>query len=136
MALNAELLDLKSRCIKAIQMGASVARIETHLTKVGAGAVPAGLSNEQHLLNVLQAMEAGQPPKPALIKAEPVKAEPVKAVMLPPPPPEPVPEPVKVEEPAPEPAAEEAVVEEPAPEPVTEPAVTTVEPSSKNRRRR
>lgn len=85
MALSPEMLELKSRCLQALSMGASLARVETYLAQVGAGPVPAGLRKEQHLLDALSAMEAG-----ASMKAELIK--------VPPPPAPPPAEPVQVEE--------------------------------------
>lgn len=117
MALSPELLALKLRVTQALQMRASVARVDAHLDKLGAGKVPAGKSKEQHLLDVLVGLETGTwhpSPKPALAKI-PTPAP--KAVE---PPPAPASEPVKVEEPAPvaEAPVEEPKAEEPAPEPV------------------
>jgi hypothetical protein len=59
MPLSAELQDLKSRCAQALQMGASLGRIDTHLAKVGAKAAAPGVSKEQHLMNTLCEMEGG-----------------------------------------------------------------------------
>lgn len=93
MALSPDMLALKARCAKALQMGAGLARVEAHLASLGAVPAPAGLSKEQHLMDVLSAMEDGSYRKPELVKAPPVKA----------------PEPVKAEEPAVEAAPEPAV---------------------------
>lgn len=65
MALSPELADLKARCVKALQIGASLARIDEHLAKVGAGAPPFGVSKERHLLAHLDALDAGDVPEAA-----------------------------------------------------------------------
>jgi len=99
MALSPDMLALKARCAKALQMGAGLARVEAHLASLGAVPAPAGLSKEQHLMDVLSAMEDGSYRKP-----EPVKAPEPEPVKL-----EEAPEPVKAEEPAVEAAPEPAV---------------------------
>ncbi len=103
MPLSPDLADLKSRCQKALQWKASLARVEQHLGKLGGLPVPAGVSPEAHLLAVLAEVEAGR--MPVAPKAPEPKAEKK---------PEPKPEPKKVEKKV-EPKKPEPKVEEPAP---------------------
>jgi hypothetical protein len=113
MALTPEQQDLKTRCAQALQMGAGLARIDTHLANVGAGPAPLGVSKEQHLMDTLSVLAAGKKPAP-------VQAPAPKAV-----------EPVA--EPAVEPAAE-PVAAEPAAEPAVEADAAEEAPKAKRRR--
>ena len=97
MALSPELADLKIRCIKALQIGASLARIDEHMAKIGVAAPPSGVPKERHFLAYLDALGAGNVPE----DVEPEAAEPEAA------------EPEKDAEPEPEPEVGE---EEPEPE--------------------
>ena len=76
MALTPEQQDLQTRCAQALQMGASLARIDTHLANVGAGPAPLGVSKEQHLMDTLAGLAEGRKPELARVKAPKVEVEP------------------------------------------------------------
>ena len=65
MALTPEQQDLKTRCAQALQMGAGLARVDTHLANLGAGPAALGVSKEQHLMETLLGLEAGKKVAPA-----------------------------------------------------------------------
>ena len=77
MALTPEQQDLKTRCAQALQMGAGLARIDTHLANMGAGPAALGVSKEQHLMETLLGLEAGKKAAPAPPPAPKAVEEPV-----------------------------------------------------------